>query len=324
MKLSFVIPVYNAGLYLEPCLRSLEAQGLQEGEYEVVCVDDGSTDGSWQTLQKWEGRKKFFRALQEKHGGASCARNRGLEVAQGKYVWMVDADDLLEPRCAPHLLERMEREELDVLTLGVQDYTDETHRGAVSNVAHKLPGVVTGRTYLLHCEVEMACWCLLFRREVAVKHGVRLMEGITLEDLEFAPHLLMYSRRVASESRVCYYYRHNMAGISKRKTPDFYTYRLACWLKVLDRLQEHERQAGCLGPVMGDKAYMLLLFLWESDLSLVEKMHYVDLMERHGVFGLLRDRRMIYAWRHKLAALCFRRVWPYRLFLRQRWLRPRR
>lgn len=323
IRLSFVIPVYNAWPYLEPCLRSLEEQGLKEGEYEVVCVDDGSTDGSWQTLQKWEGRKKFFHALQEKHGGASCARNRGLEVAQGEYVWMVDADDLLVPRCAPRLLERMEREELDVLTLGVQDYTDEAHRGAVSNVAHKLPGVVTGRTYLLHCEVEMACWCLLFRREVAVTHGVRLMEGITLEDLEFAPHLLMYCRRVASESRVCYYYRHNMAGISKRKTPDFYSYRLACWLKVMDRLQEHERQAGCLGPVMGDKAYMLLLFLWESDLGMAEKMRYVRLMEQHGVFGLLRDRRMIYAWRHKLAALCFRRVWPYRLFLRQPWLRPR-
>lgn len=324
IRLSFVIPVFNAGPYLKPCLRSIEEQGLREGEYEVVCVDDGSTDGSWPALQEWERTGTNRRALQQTHGGASQARNRGLEEACGEYVWMMDADDLLVPHSAPLLLERMEREWLDVLTFGVQDYTDETHRGVVGNVAHKRPGVVTGCTYLLQCEVEMACWCLMFRREVAVKHGVRLMEGITLEDLEFAPHLLMYCRRVASESRVCYYYRRNMEGISKRRTPDFYSYRLSCWLKVMDRLQEHERQAGCMGPVMGDRAYMLLLFLWESDLKMAEKMHYVRLMEHHGIFGLLRNRKMIYKRRHRLAAAGFRRPWVYRLFLRQPWLRPRR
>ena len=74
---------------------------------------------------------------------------------------------------------------------------------------------------------------------------------------------------------------------------------------------------------MGDKAYMLLLFLWESDLGLAEKMRYVDLMEQHGVFGLLRNRKMIYKRRHRLAAAGFRLPWVYRLFLRQPWLRPR-
>lgn len=318
IRLTYIIPVYNAGAYLEPCLQSVERQGLAEGSYEVICVDDGSTDGSLVRLEAWAAGGAGRRLLRQSHGGASRARNAGLRAARGTYVWMVDADDLLVPQCAPALLRRMEDERLDVLTFGMQAYDTVSgpEPGTVGNVLHKPRGVVSGRTYLLHAEVEMSCCCVLLRRQVVMEHGVFFMEGITLEDLEYMPHVLLYCRRVASVREVCYYYRRNPNSTSRLRTPDFYEFRIHCWLRVLRRLEAHNRRAGCMDGVMGDKAYMLLLLLWESRMPLAVQMRYVLQFQRCGVFGMLRCRRMIFVRRHKLAALCFRLPVCYRLFLR--------
>lgn len=95
MFLSIIIPVYNVEKYLAECLDSCLNQGLPAEDYEILCVNDGSPDGSAEILSAYERRYPNIRVLTKENGGVSSARNLGLDHAQGDYVWFVDADDVI-------------------------------------------------------------------------------------------------------------------------------------------------------------------------------------------------------------------------------------
>ena len=95
MKFSVVVPIYNVEQYLEQCLESLRTQDYKD--YEVICVNDGSTDGSREILTAWESRMPQMRVIDRENGGLSAARNTGIQAATGDYVLFVDSDDWVEP-----------------------------------------------------------------------------------------------------------------------------------------------------------------------------------------------------------------------------------
>lgn len=110
---SVVIPVYNAGPYLEKCLDSVLGQAC--GSLEVICVDDGSTDDSAEILARYKERDSRIVVLSQENCGQSVARNKGLAVARGKYIQFVDSDDELAPGALKDLCWRMQADELDML-----------------------------------------------------------------------------------------------------------------------------------------------------------------------------------------------------------------
>lgn len=104
--LSIIIPVYQAAATLERCLRSILSQAPAESE--ILLVDDGSTDGSAALCDEWAARDSRVRAFHRKNGGASAARNSGLQYAKGTYIQFVDSDDALLPGLYETVLPRLE------------------------------------------------------------------------------------------------------------------------------------------------------------------------------------------------------------------------
>ena len=133
LKLSVIVPVYNVAPYLRKCVESLLKQDLSAEEYEIIFVDDGSTDGSGELCDEFassneleserisELGKPVIRVIHQKNGGLSSARNTGLAAATGKYVEFVDSDDYLEPNVLGGLIAQCERENLDVLRFDYQN-----------------------------------------------------------------------------------------------------------------------------------------------------------------------------------------------------------
>ena len=109
---SIIIPVYNTAPYLRECLDSLLAQSLPAGE--IICVDDGSTDGSLEILEEYAAKHSVMRILRGEHLGAGAARNKGLAIAQGKYLSILDSDDIYHPTMLFELVARAERFNVDV------------------------------------------------------------------------------------------------------------------------------------------------------------------------------------------------------------------
>ena len=107
MKVSVIIPVYNAEAYIEHCLASVIEQTFKD--WECIVIDDGSTDGSWALVQKMAANdSRFILLRQESNRGVSAARNAGLKVASGDAVCFVDADDWCDVRMLEYLVSRAE------------------------------------------------------------------------------------------------------------------------------------------------------------------------------------------------------------------------
>ena len=93
MLLSIIVPIYNTEKYLEDCLQSILNQTFSD--YELILVNDGSTDSSPEICEQYAERDGRIRVIHKENGGVSSARNCGIEIAQGNYIWFVDSDDTI-------------------------------------------------------------------------------------------------------------------------------------------------------------------------------------------------------------------------------------
>ena len=118
-KLSIIVPVYNVENWLSRCASSLINQDLDKSEYEIIFVNDGSTDDSFEIAKKYSESYDNIILISQENKGLSAARNAGINKANGKYIWFVDSDDWIEPNIAGQLLKEAEDCGLDVLCFGL-------------------------------------------------------------------------------------------------------------------------------------------------------------------------------------------------------------
>lgn len=202
MKFSVVVPVYNVEAYLDDSLRSLQTQDYSD--YEVICVNDGSTDGSRKILTAWEKRMPLMRVIDRANGGLSAARNTGLAAATGDYVVFVDSDDWVEPTMLNRLAEEANGE--DMICFACRRTDNNAH-----DTLH--PEQSGGWEYynrhaLEHREVAFVCvWQRCYRREFLIENGLRFREGILHEDNEFTPRTCLKAKKTKVIPDVLYNYR---------------------------------------------------------------------------------------------------------------------
>ena len=122
MKVSVVVPVYNAGALLARTLDSILAQTFRD--FEVVCIDDGSTDGSRDVLKAYAEKDARIRLIFQKNAGGVVARNRGLEESTGEAVYFCDHDDRLHPNLLEFCVREIEQNHVDGVFFGAKTVTD--------------------------------------------------------------------------------------------------------------------------------------------------------------------------------------------------------
>lgn len=207
---SVVIPVYNAGAYLEQALDSLAAQTLQD--FEVICIDDGSDDDSFDILKRYrdEGTFHALTILTQRHLGPGRARNRGLEEASGTYVLFLDADDFIEPDLLERAVGRAEDLAADIVIWDVWYYNNRAGRDQ-----HPAVGTLEFPAYVdideqdkktfrasdnpeaIFTSFQNWPWNKLFRRAFIEEHGLRFPGLFRTEDLPFTCSALVLAERMA-------------------------------------------------------------------------------------------------------------------------------
>ena len=113
MKLSIIIPVYNAEQYLNNTISNIIQQTFTD--FELLLIDDGSTDSSGQLCDEWSQKDSRIKVIHQKNMGVSEARNSGLRVTQGEYIAFVDNDDLINPQMYEILISIAEKESADIV-----------------------------------------------------------------------------------------------------------------------------------------------------------------------------------------------------------------
>lgn len=222
LKLSIIVPVYNVAQYLPKCLDSLLNQDIEKEDYEIIVVNDGSTDNSGEIAQNYANQHSNITLINQENRGLSGARNTGIKVARGKYIQFVDSDDYLEPNVEKALVEKMEKDYLDILRFNYQN-VNERYEVFEPNKSGKpfmdyTDSVCDGVTFLNE-RLGFACyaWQFVLRTEL-VKSIPLFKEKIYLEDVEWTPRVLMVSDKVTSVDAMVYNYLVREGSITKVKS----------------------------------------------------------------------------------------------------------
>lgn len=226
-KVSIIVPVYNVERYLRECLDSLQRQTLKD--IEVILVNDGSTDGSCEIAREYVANNRNFTLINRENGGLSAARNTGLDLAQGEYVYFLDSDDYLADDAIEKLYKKSKAENLDQLRFVAYTFEDGTKNFMWTrddtNGGYKYlgdyPTVMSGRCFyrktLDNNDYYPSC-CLIFTKRVVIeKNGLRFYEGILHEDNLFNFQLTTLCDRVALLHEPLYYRRCRTGSITRVK-----------------------------------------------------------------------------------------------------------
>lgn len=218
ISFSIIVPIYNVEKYLPRCLESVLSQTIKD--FEVILVDDGSSDRCGSICDKYTLKDEKVKTIHKKHEGPSSARNKGLDMANGKYVIFLDSDDFWDDcRALEEIENRLKEAHADVLLFPAKRYyeTDgsytnilnvDVERSKVSNVETE-----SAVMYLIENNIyRAAAWNKVIHRELIEEHGMRFKEGCLSEDMDWCGDLLLYAKRFDYYENPFYCYRQHRKG----------------------------------------------------------------------------------------------------------------
>ncbi len=212
LLLSVVIPVYNVEQYLKECLDSVFVRNVES--MEVICVNDGSTDGSLAILERYATRHANLQIITQPNGGLSAARNTGLRAAKGKWVYFLDSDDWLYPNTLQKVVEVAEERQVDALCVNVLANGKKPYYSLDARVDEVLDSTAFMQAYFkqVHMYYMTQAWMYVFSRTFLVDNNLYFVEGLLHEDVEFTPRMLYAVERISLYNIPIQYHRVGREG----------------------------------------------------------------------------------------------------------------
>jgi len=241
MKLTFsvVVPVYNVASYLPACLDSLIMQNRED--WEVICVDDGSTDDCPRILDEYVKRDGRIKVIHQKNAGLSAARNVGMGVASGDWICFVDGDDTVSPSWLSNYARGIGND-VEIVFGGVEQNGKRRVGFDSDKVDFELTGRVIGENNLLqNCFAYSRVW----RRDFLTTNGLRFDVGIVFaEDALFNLRALAVAKRISFVSGEDYHYRFVPASLSRKyHSASMYERNAEIFERDLEALSRHHTLA---------------------------------------------------------------------------------
>ncbi len=219
VKISIIIPVYNVEKYLQKCLDSILKQTFQN--FEIICVDDSSTDNSLKILKEYKQKDDRFVILQQNHLGAGAARNRGLKLAKGKYIQFLDSDDYFEPTLLEEMYIRAEKFNSDITICSSKKVDDkgniiETKSPNFPINIDKIPmeQIFNKQNFKddIFCLLIPVVWNKLFLKTFIEKNQLMFPNLPIYEDIVFVHQTVISADKIVAFNKELVNYRFNRPG----------------------------------------------------------------------------------------------------------------
>lgn len=188
---SIIIPVYNVEKYLYRCVKSILSQDYYD--YEIILVDDGSTDGSGMICDELTEQHGHISVIHKPNGGQGSARNAGLNHAKGKYIWFIDSDDYISPHSLSVIMSQITQGDFDALFFPYIKSNGNILIGEAVGKYHA--GVYRGQQLLLEGLVNMSMCTIVSLRSRWIDNRIFFREDIHFEDFEINPRVLKFLER---------------------------------------------------------------------------------------------------------------------------------
>lgn len=306
--ISVIVPVYKAERYIEDCVHSILAQTICD--FELILVEDGSPDRSGEICDALASEDSRICVIHKENGGAATARNAGLDVAVGRYIAFIDADDYIHPQYLQLLLALLESSDADFSMCHYQFFEGQIPEGTVLS-----EGAINNRTLLsgpglldefhLHCRrVSLISLCMkLFKKELF--DNLRIPEGYIEEDSMSLPLILERAQRIVKSNEKLYYWRETPGSVTRSGfTPKSFAYiEVSRFQAEFFRQRSSSQAKYCIKEYL----YKVLKYYYRV------REQRPELMKEYKPY--LKQYRRLFPCYIRAQGLCFRERLAYTLFL---------
>lgn len=214
-KISIIIPCYNVASYVDRCIRSITVQSMGMEHLEIICIDDASTDDTWEHLKKWEQAfpENVLLIRQDVNRRQGAARNLGLQYASADWIAFVDADDWLEPDCFEQMYAPVGSYACDVVVCGIAADNSESmvylkeEEKSCGNDRYILSDTPESKKKMLISKgLNVFAWAKIIRKRLLLEHQLFFPEGLVYEDNYWHPLLHIYADYIYVIGKKLYHY----------------------------------------------------------------------------------------------------------------------
>lgn len=301
--LTIVVPAYNVEKYLKRCIDSCLDQDIPKESYEIIIVNDGSTDNTLRVANELSDSQTNVKVIDQANTGLGGARNTGLKDAQGKYIWFIDSDDYIEKNVLQGLISQAEKHELDALFFWLRrvydvEYSSQNNETHFDCSQPSIPKniVMTGRQAVIQGYYPCSACCILLKRDFLLSKQLRFRSDIYHEDVEFTYKMICKANKVLFIQSAPYlYFTHvgtmttskSVASIKKNRLDD-----IVVAVSFLGLAEEYTGDAELYSVIIKRAKGLLFSLLWQAWQSRRTWSHngitqaLIEKMESEGLYPL--------------------------------------
>ena len=293
MRLSIIIPMYNASQYIERCINSIYHQGLNVNEFEVIVINDGSTDNSLEIVKDYLTSYKNIRFFSQKNSGQGAARNLGIKYATGEYILFLDSDDFLLPQSINKILSIVKHVSCDVINF-LMEVKLPTGNVKESYLYHyDYDKIYSGKELLLRTGINIGSACSsLYKRSFILQNNIFFPVDMKHEDVFFSYQIYTFASRVIFTKTHAYYYCWHPDSTDRNKSYEnikllqlsdisqaYYLNKLSLDKRVNKELREHLKK-------ISNSTLMSLFWSILRNSSVLSKREFKEECRRRGLYPL--------------------------------------
>jgi glycosyltransferase involved in cell wall biosynthesis len=298
IRLSIIVPVFNTEKYLARCLDSLVEQDIAEDQYEILIINDGSPDNSSFIARDYVSKYSQVRYHEHENIGLFETRNKGIALAEGKFVYFVDSDDFIAKNVLGKIVGYMERAQLDVFGFGIVKTTSSTITSpSLDHSTFEALPVYEGPAYISKFDYPKESVWLVINKAFLEANSITNINGDAFSDGLFTTETLFYAKRIAVIPDPVYAYFQHSGSILHKESPGHYrsllkryeatsrVFRL--FIKKIEPLQTLS-DAGLQRMKNKEISYIFFMLVRavKSDLSLQEMGQLLDRLRAEGFYPI--------------------------------------
>ena len=309
MLLSIIVPVYKVEEYISTCLQSIYNQGLSEGDFEVILVNDGTPDNSIGVIEDIVFAHQNIKIVEQENQGLSVARNTGLKHAVGDYVLFVDSDDLLVDNALNILLSLLDDKSVDLIVAGFVKMTNAQITSGIicDNKDYSLTNK-SGIEIFLNDLNPRQCyvWRTIYKKTFLENNHISFIPGIYFEDVPFTTECYLKASKCILTSFVFYVYRQRddsiVSSINMKKLIDMNKVVARLWLMRKELRLSSDLDAKLVNIIFVTFSIAVWYITHDRQLFLNRKVFVSDLKHR------IPDMQFHNGFKQKIVSWSFRLI----------------
>lgn len=275
-KVSIIVPVYNMEQYLKKCLESIENQTYKN--IEVIIIDDGSTDLSKNICEKFlSGKYKKFKLITQKNGGVSKARNTGLSVATGEYIYFLDPDDYIHPKTIEIMIKSAIEKSADIVVTNFINVSSEKKDILYPNLNKKYSTLIAKKEDFYLQKISNHVCSKLYKSSLFIENNIIYPEGRVYEDIATTYKLIDKANIIIYIPVDVYYYLNRSDSISHTYSKKYIDDLIISYLEIDEYFKEKRTET---------TDYFELTILFTAYTRLKKS---VDFNEKRNIENFIRD-----------------------------------